>query len=98
MLRALIALPFLLVLVLFAFSNRQPVTLGIWPTDFAVTVPLSIAILAAMASGFPARRFVRVDSGARAPSSRTPARAHRPAAGSAARRIASAARPFPAPR
>ena len=52
MLRALIALPFLLVLILFAFSNRQPVTLGFWPSEFEATMPLSIAILAAMGIAF----------------------------------------------
>jgi uncharacterized integral membrane protein len=51
-LRVLIALPFLLVLILFALSNRQPVTLAFWPTDFALTMPLSLAILLAMALAF----------------------------------------------
>jgi len=52
MLRALIALPFLFVLVLFALSNRQPVTLGLWPTEFAMTIPVSAAILLGMAGAF----------------------------------------------
>lgn len=52
MLRLLIATPFLLVLVLFALSNRQDVTLGLWPTDLALTAPLSVVILGAMAIAF----------------------------------------------
>lgn len=50
--RLLIAAPFLLILVLFALSNRQDVTLGLWPTDLAMTLPLSVAILGAMAVAF----------------------------------------------
>lgn len=50
--RLLSVVPFLLVLVLFALSNRQDVTLGFWPTDLAVTLPLSLAILVAMAAAF----------------------------------------------
>ena len=45
MLRLLILPPFLILLVAFALSNPQPVTLGIWPTDYAIDVPISIAIL-----------------------------------------------------
>ncbi len=52
MLRILIAAPFLLLMVLFALSNPPPVTLGLWPTDFTIQVPLSLAILAAMGIGF----------------------------------------------
>ena len=50
--RILIAIPFLLILVLFALSNTAPVRLGIWPTDFSVQIPLSVAILAGMAIAF----------------------------------------------
>lgn len=50
--RLLITAPFLLVLVLFALSNRQDVTLGFWPTDFELTLPLSVAMLGAMALAF----------------------------------------------
>jgi len=50
--RLLIALPLLLLLVLFALSNRQPVSLHIWPTDYAVTLPLSLAVLGSMAVAF----------------------------------------------
>ena len=48
----MIAAPFLLLLVLFALSNSQPVRLGLWPTDFTIAPPLSIAILVAMAGAF----------------------------------------------
>jgi uncharacterized integral membrane protein len=46
MLRVLLLLPFLVLLIAFALSNPQPVPLGLWPTDFTVEVPVSIAILA----------------------------------------------------
>ncbi len=52
MIRVLLAAPLLFLLVLFALSNPQPVRLGIWPTDFAIELPLSIAILVAMAASF----------------------------------------------
>jgi uncharacterized integral membrane protein len=47
MLRILLLLPFLVLLVVFALSNPQPVKLGIWPTDYSIEVPVSIAILTA---------------------------------------------------
>jgi putative membrane protein len=50
--RLLIALPFLLVLVVFALSNTVPVSLHLWPTDYALELPLSLAVLAAMAIAF----------------------------------------------
>jgi len=50
--RLLIATPFLLLLVLFALSNRAAVHLGLWPTDYGLELPLSLAILAAMAIAF----------------------------------------------
>lgn len=52
MVRLLIAAPFLLLLVLFALSNRAPVALGLWPTDLAWQVPLSLAVLGGMAVAF----------------------------------------------
>ncbi len=52
MIRILFATPLLFLLVLFALSNSQIVQLGIWPTDFAIEAPLSIAILVAMAIAF----------------------------------------------
>jgi putative membrane protein len=50
--RLLIALPLLLVLVLFALSNRQPVSLGFWPTGYTLELPLSLAVLGGMAAAF----------------------------------------------
>jgi putative membrane protein len=50
--RLLIAAPFLIVLALFALSNRQSVSLGFWPTDFNLVAPLSLAILVVAAVAF----------------------------------------------
>lgn len=50
--RLLIAVPFLILLVLFALSNTGPVRLGLWPTDFVIIAPLAVAILAGMAIAF----------------------------------------------
>jgi lipopolysaccharide assembly protein A len=50
--RLLIALPCLLLLVLFALSNAAPVSLRLWPTDYAMELPLSLAILGGMAIAF----------------------------------------------
>ena len=50
--RLLIAVPFLVLLVLFALSNTAPVRMHFWPTDYALELPLSLAILAAMAIVF----------------------------------------------
>ena len=49
--RLLIAAPFLLLLVIFALSNRAPVTLGLWPTDLHLAAPLSLVVFAAAAIG-----------------------------------------------
>lgn len=50
--RLLIALPFLLVLAVFALSNPVPIRLGFWPTDYSLELPLSLAILGGMAIAF----------------------------------------------
>jgi uncharacterized integral membrane protein len=50
--RIVIALPFLLLLVLFALSNPEPVRLVLWPTDLSLQAPLSLAVLVAMAASF----------------------------------------------
>jgi len=50
--RLLIALPLLLLLVLFALSNTEPVRLHLWPTDYAFVLPLSLAVLGGMAIAF----------------------------------------------
>ncbi len=52
MIRALMFAPLLFLLVLFALSNPQPVHLGIWPTDLAVDIPLSIALMLSGAVAF----------------------------------------------
>ncbi|WP_428486020.1 lipopolysaccharide assembly protein LapA domain-containing protein [Rhodopila sp.] len=44
----ILCLPF----AVFALSNMQVVQLGIWPTDYVVSVPLSLAILGGMAAAF----------------------------------------------
>ncbi len=51
-LRLIILLPIMLILVLFALSNVEPVQIGIWPTDYAIEVPLSIAVLVGAAVAF----------------------------------------------
>ena len=50
--RRVLALPVLLLLVLFALTNTQPARLGLWPTDLSITVPVSLAVLGAMAATF----------------------------------------------
>jgi uncharacterized integral membrane protein len=50
--RLLIALPLLLLLVLFALSNKEPVPLRFWPTDYSLVLPLSLAVIGSMAVAF----------------------------------------------
>jgi uncharacterized integral membrane protein len=45
MLRLILLTPFLLVLIAFALSNPQPVSLALWPTDITLEAPLSISVL-----------------------------------------------------
>lgn len=45
--RVLFAAPVLIVLIVFALSNRQVVQLGLWPTDIMVELPLSVTVLLA---------------------------------------------------
>lgn len=52
MLRIIIALPLLILIVVFALSNPQHVTIGMWPTDDVVQAPLSLALLVAMGAAF----------------------------------------------
>ncbi len=52
MLGLIFAAPFLLLLVVFALSNRGTVQLGLWPTDLALVTPLSLAVLGAGAVFF----------------------------------------------
>lgn len=48
----LIGLPALLVVVLFALSNREPVSLGIWPLEMQWQVPLYLVVLGVGAVAF----------------------------------------------
>ncbi len=45
--RILLAAPVLIVLIVFALSNRQVVQLGLWPTDIMIELPLSVTVLLA---------------------------------------------------
>jgi len=45
------------VLGLFAASNREAATLGLWPLPFVLELPLYLAILAALLIGFVAGAF-----------------------------------------
>ena len=56
--RVLLAIPLLVILVVFALSNRQVVPLGLWPTDILVYAPLSIAVLIAAGLFFIAGAFM----------------------------------------
>jgi len=52
MFRLIPALILILILALFALSNRQDVSVGFWPTDYTTQVPLAVAILVGMALAF----------------------------------------------
>jgi uncharacterized integral membrane protein len=52
MIRFIIAFPVLIVLVVFALSNPQPVSLHFWPTDLNFPITLSFAILIGAAGAF----------------------------------------------
>ena len=56
--RLLISLPLLLLVVLFTLSNREPVQLRLWPTDYALVLPLSLAVVGGMAVAFLAGGLV----------------------------------------
>ncbi len=43
--RVLLAIPLLIILIVFALSNKQAVQLGLWPTDLSIAVPVSLAVL-----------------------------------------------------
>jgi uncharacterized integral membrane protein len=57
-LRLAIIIPLLLLLVLFLLSNSAALKLGLWPTDYTVTLPASLVILGAMAVAFLAGAFL----------------------------------------
>jgi lipopolysaccharide assembly protein A len=57
-LRLVIAIPLLLLLVLFALSNTSALKLSLWPTDYTLEWPASVVILGAMAVAFLAGAFL----------------------------------------
>jgi uncharacterized integral membrane protein len=48
----LLTVPLILLLLLFALSNRQMVQVALWPTDWSVDVMLSVVVLGAAAIAF----------------------------------------------
>jgi lipopolysaccharide assembly protein A len=48
----IVVVPVATVLALFAVSNREAVTLGLWPLPFELDLPLYLAILFALLIGF----------------------------------------------
>ncbi len=58
MLRAILLFPFLVLLIAFALSNQQPVSLSLWPTDVSMEVPLSLAVLSVAAVFFLLGAFI----------------------------------------
>lgn len=52
MLRWILTAPLLVLVILFALSNRDPVTFRLWPLDLSWTAPLSVAVLAVAAAAF----------------------------------------------
>jgi uncharacterized integral membrane protein len=50
--RWIVFLPFAVLVVLFALSNRQQVELRLWPLDLVWQAPLSVAVLGASALAF----------------------------------------------
>ena len=50
--RLLLIAPLLLLAVVFALSNAEPVRLDLWPTDLVFVAPLSLLMLGAMGLAF----------------------------------------------
>ena len=50
--RLILLSPLLLLVILFALSNTEMVSLTLWPTDLLVAAPLSLVILCAMGLAF----------------------------------------------
>ncbi|MFH5923349.1 lipopolysaccharide assembly protein LapA domain-containing protein [Roseomonas xinghualingensis] len=55
--------PLLLVIVLFALSNMQPVSVGLWPFDLTWQTPLALAVLLVSALAFLLGAFVAWTAG-----------------------------------
>lgn len=52
MIRLLLSVPVLVLVVLFALSNKQSVRVVLWPTDYALDAPLSLLVLLAAGLAF----------------------------------------------
>ncbi len=50
----LVGLPLAVIVLLFALSNRQAVTLGLWPFEEGIDVPTYAAVLVPLLIGFAA--------------------------------------------
>ena len=48
----IITIPFTLVVVVFAISNRGPVTVTLWPLPWIVELPLYLVVLGSLLVGF----------------------------------------------
>lgn len=48
----LIGLPLAAIIVLFALSNRQAVSIGLWPFEEGVMLPVYLAVLLSLLAGF----------------------------------------------
>ena len=58
LIRLLPAAIILLLLVIFALSNRQMASFAFWPTDFSLNAPLGLAVLVCAAVAFLAGALV----------------------------------------
>ncbi len=56
--RLLLTAPLLLVIILFAVSNMQPVSVALWPFDLTWQTPLALAVLLIAALAFLLGAFV----------------------------------------
>lgn len=48
----IVSIPIILVAVLFALSNRDPVSLALWPLPFEIVLPVYLAVLLPAGLGF----------------------------------------------
>src|SRR6185437_4624597 len=62
----LVTLPAAAILVVFAVSNREPVTVAFWPLPARLDAPLYLVVLLALLAGFLAGEFVAWINGRRA--------------------------------
>lgn len=65
LLSTLIAIPLALLFVVFAISNRDPVTLALWPLNLTLTVPVYLFGLGMLFIGFVAGGLVTWAAGGR---------------------------------